>query len=132
MYTNFQQRNKVMNMVKDLSDIEKLVIKLASEVRDNELICRIDSITEKYDRYGRPSLELVLYCQDHGKVVLSYSPLFIKEFVKRMKEFGITSTSEMMSKCFKFVKTVFSKTKQTYTDPHPRFLPIGIVSCNDL
>ncbi|NPA96972.1 MAG: hypothetical protein GXO32_05170 [Crenarchaeota archaeon] len=116
-----------------MSSIDKLIdqvaFKLASEIKDPEITCRITDYRIKHDRHGRKMLVLYLKCLEHGTVVVSLSPMYAKEFRQRLKDLGIETIRDMLSVCYVFERVKLAKAREDYTDPYPRYLPKALTSC---
>lgn len=115
-----------------LETLEKIAPKLASEIQDSEILCRFEDMREKKDRHGRDILEFTLVCKNYGKVIIAYSPMYVRELVKRLKDMGISTIREMFENCYRFTKVALATPKQGYTKPYARFLPVEIVPCSEL
>jgi len=111
--------------------IQQVSFKLASEIADRTIICRIKDYRVKKDRHGRNMLILTLQCHAHGRVVVALSPVFAKEFGERMKKLGVTKISEMFDYCYEWEKVQLPRIREDYNEPYPRFLPVKIVDCPD-
>jgi len=109
--------------------LNQVTFKLASEIGDQEIVCRIQDYKIKVDRHGRKMLQLMLKCKGHGTVIVALSPSYAKEFGARLKKLGVEKISDMMSVCFIWEKFKPPKAREDYTDPYPRFLPKEAVPC---
>lgn len=118
--------------IKKLQDIEKIAPKLASEIADSEIVCRIDKVRDKTDKHGRTIVELTLYCKDYGVVVSAYSPIYVRELVKALKNLGIATVQDMVENCYRFRRYALPQPKETYTSPYPRFIPAEVVDCKEV
>jgi len=111
--------------------LQEVTFKLASEIADQRIVCRIVDHKIKKDRHGRNMLILYLMCHGHGKVVISLSPMYAREFGERMKRLGIQKVSEMYDYCFEWERVQLGKIREDYNEPYPRYLPSQVVDCPD-
>jgi len=109
--------------------LQEVTFKLASEIADPKIVCRIVDHRIKKDRHGRNMLILQLQCHGHGRVVVALSPMFAREFGERMKKLGIEKISDMYDYCFEWERIQLPRVRQDYNDPYPRYLPTKIVDC---
>jgi len=111
-----------------IKEIEKNVVKLASEVKEDTVICRVDTVKTRYDKYMRKVVQIYAYCDTYGTVVFNYSPQKARMLVEAFKKMGIEDY--IVGRCFEFKKVKVDKMREDYTDPYPMFTPVKIIDCN--
>jgi hypothetical protein len=111
-----------------LQDLEKVVIKLGSDIKEDTIACLIESVRTRYDKYGRLVVQLFLHCSRYGKVIFNYSPQKAKMLLESFRTLGIEDT--IIGRCFEFKKVKVEKLREDYTEPYPAWLPSKIISCN--
>ena len=115
-----------------LKELESVTFKLASEIKDEKIVCRIDGIRRKVDRHGRDVVVLRLSCKGYGNVISVYSPQKARMLVEAFKQIGISEDTPIIGKCFEWKRTKVPKVREDYTEPYPVYLPTKEVPCQQL
>jgi len=111
-----------------LKELEKAVIKLGSDIKEDTAICLIENVRTRYDKYGRLVVQLFLHCSKYGKIIFNYSPQKAKMLLEALRTLGIEDT--IIGRCFEFKKVKVEKMREDYTEPYPAWIPSKIISCN--
>jgi len=111
-----------------LQELEKLTIKLASEIKEDRIMCLVEDVRYKRDKYLRPVVQLFVHCSGYGKVVLNYSPQKTRLLIETFKRLGIEDV--IVGRCFEFEKTKVERMREDYTEPYPAWLPTRKIDCN--
>jgi len=110
--------------------LEALKFQLASELVKQgvrEFVGEVLDIVVKKDRHGRPTLQLHVYSQEHGRIVITLSPSYTNLAVENLSKLGFTKLSEILGHRFKFELVKLDKVRNDYTDPYPRYIPVARV-----
>jgi len=113
-----------------LKELEQNIIKLSSEIKEEKVVCRIDNIRSKFDKYGRKVLQIFAYCSNYNTVVFNYSPQKAKLLVESLRKLGFGEGDTVIGRCFELKRERVEKVRADYTEPYPVFLPLKIIDCN--
>lgn len=106
--------------------LDALAMRLASDIKEDQIVARIDDMKIKKDRHGRPMLQMWLYSDKYGRIVVSLSPSYTNIAVENLKKMGFKKLSDVLGHVFVFKKIRLEKARPEYTDPYPRFVPVEL------
>lgn len=104
--------------------LDSLRLRLASEIKEDEFIGLVEDVQVKKDAYGRRLVQLVVYSEKYGEVVIALSPSYTNLLVDNLKKLGYKRLGDIVGKEFVFKRVKLNKAKSHYTDPYPRFIPV--------
>jgi len=111
-----------------LAELEKVIVKLASEIKEDRVACLVEDVRVKRDKYLRPVVQLFTRCEKYGRIIFNYSPQKAKMFLEAIKKLGVEDT--VVGRCFEFQKVKVQKMREDYTEPYPAWIPIKIIECS--
>jgi len=111
-----------------ISELEKVVIKLASDIKEDTVQCLFESVRTRIDKYGRLVVQVLAHCSKYGKVIFNYSPQKAKMLVDALKKLGIEDV--VVARCYELKRVDVEKVREDYTEPYPAWLPTRRIDCN--
>jgi len=110
-----------------VSELEKIVIKLASDIKEDRVLCRFENIRTRIDKYNRLVIQVIAHCSQYGKVVFNYSPQKAKMLVDALKNLNIQDV--VVGRCYELKRVDVEKVRDDYTQPYPAWLPAKLIDC---
>jgi len=92
--------------------LDSLKLGLASQVDTDEFVALVEDVTIKKDRHGRQMIQLIVYSEKYGRIVIALSPSYINLMVDNLKKLGFTKLGEIVGKEFIFKRVKLPRAKK--------------------